>query len=134
MCGMNQIFSCKISKPVYANSDRRVCSGSFLRLQKKKWSGRPDLNRGPHAPQACALPGCATPRQANNHKSTLSPPFEQRQESAQRVAQIEQHLAAEELRCPFRSPPGGKRRAIGVARAIRIPQMATRSSDGEALV
>src|SRR5215471_1280633 len=28
----------------------------------KSWSGRPDLNRGPHAPQACALPGCATPR------------------------------------------------------------------------
>jgi hypothetical protein len=26
------------------------------------WSGRPDLNRRPHAPQACALPGCATPR------------------------------------------------------------------------
>ena len=25
-------------------------------------SGRPDLNRRPHAPQACALPGCATPR------------------------------------------------------------------------
>jgi hypothetical protein len=26
------------------------------------WSGWPDLNRRPHAPQACALPGCATPR------------------------------------------------------------------------
>jgi hypothetical protein len=25
-------------------------------------SGWPDLNRRPHAPQACALPGCATPR------------------------------------------------------------------------
>jgi hypothetical protein len=33
-----------------------------LRWQEKKWSGRPDLNRRPHAPQACALPGCATPR------------------------------------------------------------------------
>ena len=26
------------------------------------WSGRPDLNRRPLAPQASALPGCATPR------------------------------------------------------------------------
>ncbi len=25
-------------------------------------SGRPDLNRGPPAPKAGALPGCATPR------------------------------------------------------------------------
>jgi hypothetical protein len=27
-------------------------------------SGRPDLNRGPHRPERCALPGCATPRWA----------------------------------------------------------------------
>ena len=27
------------------------------------WSGRPDSNRGPLAPKASALPGCATPRQ-----------------------------------------------------------------------
>lgn len=27
-----------------------------------EWSGRADLNRRPHAPQACALPGCATSR------------------------------------------------------------------------
>jgi hypothetical protein len=27
-------------------------------------SGRPDLNRGPHRPERCALPGCATPRGA----------------------------------------------------------------------
>src|SRR5262249_27653801 len=36
---------------------RRFPAGLFY-----AWSGRPDLNRGPHAPQACALPGCATPR------------------------------------------------------------------------
>src|SRR5215467_8680411 len=30
---------------------------------RKIWSGRPDLNRGPPAPKAGALPGCATPRQ-----------------------------------------------------------------------
>jgi hypothetical protein len=28
----------------------------------EKWSGRLDLNQRPHAPQACALPGCATSR------------------------------------------------------------------------
>ncbi len=28
----------------------------------KNWSGREDLNLRPHAPHACALPGCATPR------------------------------------------------------------------------
>src|SRR3981189_2886373 len=33
-----------------------------LDMDDFEWSGRPDLNRGPHAPQACALPGCATPR------------------------------------------------------------------------
>ena len=27
-------------------------------------SGRPDLNRGPHRPERCALPGCATPRRS----------------------------------------------------------------------
>ena len=30
--------------------------------QKEEWSGRQDLNLRPHAPQACALPGCATSR------------------------------------------------------------------------
>ena len=29
---------------------------------RSDWSGRVDLNHRPHAPQACALPGCATPR------------------------------------------------------------------------
>ena len=43
------------SIPVLAKLKERI-------QQWKKWSGRPDLNRGPHAPQACALPGCATPR------------------------------------------------------------------------
>ena len=30
--------------------------------RNRKWSGRRDLNSGPFAPQANALPGCATPR------------------------------------------------------------------------
>src|SRR5580704_5690455 len=31
-------------------------------FKTSKWSGRADLNRGPPAPKAGALPGCATPR------------------------------------------------------------------------
>src|ERR1700686_1229159 len=92
----------------------------------RKWSGRLDLNQRPHAPQACALPGCATSRPRGTDHETrtvtktplrasglsgwsgraklppdriprLSPPFEKRQESAQRVAHVQQHLAAEEF-------------------------------------
>lgn len=36
----------------------------------KKWSGREDLNLRPHAPQACALPGCATSRQKSSKRSS----------------------------------------------------------------
>src|SRR5262245_50630790 len=32
------------------------------RPDRKRWSGRPDLNRRPPVPQTGALPGCATPR------------------------------------------------------------------------
>src|SRR3954471_19443036 len=39
-------------------SARQAPAGAFLQ------SGRPDLNRGPHRPERCALPGCATPRSA----------------------------------------------------------------------
>src|SRR6266496_3956524 len=35
------------------------------------WSGRADLNRGPPAPRAGALPGCATPRQVDLDFSIL---------------------------------------------------------------
>ena len=37
--------------------------------RRKGWSGRVDLNHRPHAPQACALPGCATPRLGKSHTS-----------------------------------------------------------------
>jgi site-specific DNA recombinase len=36
----------------------------FQRAKNEEWSGRADLNRGPPAPKAGALPGCATPRKA----------------------------------------------------------------------
>src|SRR3954454_3291540 len=35
-----------------------------LPAARSEQSGRPDLNRGPHRPERCALPGCATPRRA----------------------------------------------------------------------
>src|SRR5437016_2083972 len=64
--------------------------------------------------------------------SKVSPPFEQRQESAQRIAQIKQHLAAQKLRRDFAS--------VARARTLRIPisfmlaQKAARSRDGESFV
>ena len=33
-----------------------------MELKVGRWSERLDLNQRPHAPQACALPGCATLR------------------------------------------------------------------------
>src|SRR5208283_687906 len=35
------------------------------------WSGRADLNRGPPAPKAGALPGCATPRESITYEGIL---------------------------------------------------------------
>src|SRR5580700_6524006 len=51
-----------------ARIPQRGVNGAFNNLKKIRemfWSGRPDLNRGPPAPKAGALPGCATPRQTN---------------------------------------------------------------------
>ena len=31
------------------------------------WSGRQDSNLRPHAPHACTLPGCATPRRGRDY-------------------------------------------------------------------
>jgi hypothetical protein len=44
--------------PVY----RKPFDLIFERAKSEEWSGRADLNRGPPAPKAGALPGCATPR------------------------------------------------------------------------
>ena len=38
-----------------------------LILLHNLWSGRGDLNPRPHAPEACALPGCATPRSMKHY-------------------------------------------------------------------
>jgi hypothetical protein len=46
----------------YSGADHDQEHFKLLECLQKKWSGRADLNRRPHAPQACALPGCATSR------------------------------------------------------------------------
>ncbi len=40
-------------------------------LSNNFWSGRPDLNRRPLAPQASALPGCATSRKSAHSRSNI---------------------------------------------------------------
>src|SRR5437762_9091028 len=49
------------------------------KLRKMFWSGRRDLNSGPPAPKAGALPGCATPRhelhRSEEHTSELQSPM-----------------------------------------------------------
>src|SRR5215510_10223860 len=70
----------------------------------QKWSGRLDSNQRPHAPQACALPGCATSRvpdlvscQRTNVKRLLRASLrlllEQRQQFAQFRRQLFQTLS-----------------------------------------
>ena len=46
---------CNVAVPEPASSSSGGSNEGFS-------SGRPDLNRGPHRPERCALPGCATPR------------------------------------------------------------------------
>src|SRR5260370_10627683 len=64
--------------------------------------------------------------------SKVSPPFEQRQECTERVAQIEQHLAAQKLRGPFRRGAGGS--ALGFGGGIVLAEMPARGRDGESCV
>ena len=42
-------------------------------MRRAKWSGRPDLNRGPSAPKADALPSCATPRGLDASRDPMPP-------------------------------------------------------------
>jgi hypothetical protein len=52
--------------------------GGLVERRKKKWSGRLDLNQRPHAPQACALPGCATSRLSASNCGCCSPRLQTR--------------------------------------------------------
>src|SRR6266550_7392952 len=57
---------CQLVRTAITLSSSKVKDGYARKLLKGKyencWSGRADLNRGPPAPKAGALPGCATPR------------------------------------------------------------------------
>src|SRR6266704_2570251 len=59
--------------------------------------------------------------------SKVSPPFEQRQESSQRIAQIQQHLAAQKLRGPFRRRIDAS--ALHFNSAIVLAEMPPRAGD-----
>src|SRR5437868_13969379 len=54
--------------------DRGAAAGAYPRIRwtLKDWSGRRDLNSGPLAPHASALPGCATSRRPLRLNSTAA--------------------------------------------------------------
>src|SRR5437899_8816405 len=64
--------------------------------------------------------------------SKVSPPFEQRQESAQRIAQIQQHFAAKKLRRAFRRMPVAH--VFGFEISFMLAQKPPRARDGEPFV
>jgi hypothetical protein len=56
------LLNCATDGANLAPTYRKPFDVIFQRAKIEEWSGRPDLNRGPPAPKAGALPGCATPR------------------------------------------------------------------------
>jgi hypothetical protein len=42
-------------------------------LSSKRWSGAGDLNPGPHGPEPCALPNCASPRRRASNANSSGP-------------------------------------------------------------
>src|SRR3954470_18353170 len=56
--------SAPLRPPELRSPDDRMDPGADHASSPQPLSGRPDLNRGPHRPERCALPGCATPREA----------------------------------------------------------------------
>src|SRR2546430_14763474 len=70
--GSNRVTQTVSLRPATEAFQRQTQTNSLRYIEKgppieviggpAKWSGRRDLNSGPHAPQACALPGCATSR------------------------------------------------------------------------
>src|SRR6267378_678553 len=61
--------------------------------------------------------------------SKVSPPFEQRQECAERVAQIQQHLAAQKLRGPIRRLIGAPGLRFGGAIVLAVETVAAGALD-----
>src|SRR5260370_20948469 len=64
--------------------------------------------------------------------SKVSPPFEQRQECTEGVAQIQQHLAAQKLRRAFRRMTGAA--ALRFGGAIVLAEVPPRARDGESFI
>ena len=69
-----QSLACVTTRPIVGAQPRHGICHNFATTQERLpklaavnaylyWSGRRDSNSRPHAPQACALPGCATSRQ-----------------------------------------------------------------------
>ena len=56
------LLNCTIDAVSVYPTYRKPFDLIFQRAKNEEWSGRPDLNRRPLAPQASALPGCATSR------------------------------------------------------------------------
>src|ERR1051325_5385803 len=50
------------SKAVVIQAWYHVLCADCARSEIKNWSGARDLNPGPHGPEPCALPNCASPR------------------------------------------------------------------------
>src|SRR5262249_18771500 len=76
-------------------------------LQALQWSGRLDLNQRPLAPQASALPGCATPRKLLRGYARA---FSRGQAALSSWRQTPRttatlRLPASPLRCPVRTLP-----------------------------
>jgi hypothetical protein len=68
-------FHSQVSAPCRAHNKKGSPSENSESLLI--WSGRRDSNSGPHPPQGCALPGCATSRQScfsMNGKHPMSKP------------------------------------------------------------
>src|SRR6266481_1158219 len=149
MCGMGECFSMLSFSRNYQGTRFTACgiegSGSVCEEEMVRTTGfEPATSRTPSV-RATSLryvpTGKLTETGQGNQKaesgegistSKVSPPFEQRQESSQRIAQIQQHLAAQKLRGPFRRRIDAS--AIGFGGAIVLAEVPPRARDGESLV
>src|ERR1700751_5414111 len=125
---------------------RKVKTSAQLLRQKlssslrggRQWSGRLDLNQRPHAPQACALPGCATSRRPAPISVSLA--FEKGQDSQEFLVQIEEEFAMR-ARCRFAAGVRGgrfrarfaldRRRVSAAVPTGKICKMLAGTGDGE---